>query len=238
MVDPSERGVLTRKGAFFLAASAFAERFMGPDGAYAFAFGFPSERHARLGERLALYTRVDEVLEASWPPLPPRPGLFHRTRALPDRDLGIVDVLWQAMAGALRDVVVGVRDAAHIRHRFLEHPAAEYLVLLVTRRFGRKPRGVLVLRDHGAVGIEIVDVVAAPDALMPLVAVARRVAGRLRRPKVFAWMTPRAADSFKPSAPVLKPAGIPVPTIIWKAAPDLKKLRGQWWLLGGDADSR
>jgi lipopolysaccharide transport system ATP-binding protein len=238
MVDPVERAVLMRKGPFFLAASAFAERFMGSGSDYAFAFGFPSERHARLGERLALYERVDDVLEATWPPLPPRAGLLHRTRELREQELGIVDGLWQRMADELRHVVLGVRDSAYIRRRFLEHPAAKYLVLLVRRRLGGQPRGVLVLRDHGQSGIELIDVVAPPDALMALVAVARRVAGRLGRPKVFAWMTPRAADSFKASGPTLQRAGIPVPTIVWKTAPDLEKLRGHWWLLGGDADSR
>jgi hypothetical protein len=238
MVDPVERAVLTRKGPFFLAASAFAERFMGSASEYAFAFGFPSERHARLGERLSLYTRVDEIFEATWAALPARPGLLHRTRELREHELGIVDGLWQSMADELPDVVLGVRDSAHIRRRFLEHPAAKYLVLLVRRRFGGEPRGLLVLRDHRERGIELIDVVARPDALMALVAVARRVAGRLGRPKVFAWMTPRAAESFKASAPTLEAAGIPVPTIIWKTAPDLQKLRGHWWLLGGDADSR
>jgi len=237
MVDPVERAVLTRKGAFFLAASAFAERFMG-SAEYAFAFGFPSERHARLGERLALYARVDEVLEATWPALPGRPGLFHRTRELAGHEFGIVDVLWRSMAEALHHAVIGVRDSAYVRRRFLEHPTAKYLVLLVRRRFGGQPRGLLVLRDHGQRGIELIDVVAHPDALQALVAVARRIAARLGRPQVFAWMSPRAAESFKASGPTLQPAGIPVPTIVWKKAPDLQKLRGHWWLLGGDADSR
>jgi hypothetical protein len=238
MVDPLERGILTRKGAFFRATAKFAESMVGPGRAYAFAFGFPSERHARLGERLGLYARVDEIVDAEWPPLPARPGLLTRTRALTINDLSDVDALWTQMAGALQDVALGVRDGAYVVRRFLEHPAARYLTLLVRHRFSSTPIGLLVLRDREADGLELVDVVAAPEAYPDLVTVARRVAARLGRRRVFAWMTPRAAESFKATQPKVSPAGITVPTIVWDVVPDLEKLRGKWWLLGGDADSR
>ncbi|MBI4204742.1 MAG: GNAT family N-acetyltransferase [Betaproteobacteria bacterium] len=238
MVDPAERGVLTRRGPFFLATTAFAERCVGPGRSYALAFGFPSERHTRLGEHLGLYARVDEVLEASWPALPARPGLLHSARALAVEQLDAVDALWEGMAEKLTGVAVGERNGARIRNRFLEHPTIGYLTFLVKHRFTGAPIGLVVLRDHGETGIELVDVVAPPESLAPLVATARRVAGRLGRPKVFAWMTPRAAESFAGSAPDLAPAKIPIPTIIWNASPDLGKLRGNWWLMGGDADSR
>jgi lipopolysaccharide transport system ATP-binding protein len=238
MVDPAERGILTRRGAFFLATSKFADALVGPGRPYLFAFGFPSERHARLGERLGLYTRVDEILDAQWAALPPRPGFLYRTRLLAESELGSIDVLWEKMAAHFGDVVIAVRNGAHVRRRFLQHPAAIYLPLLVRHRFSGAVAGLLILRDREESGIELVDVVAAPEAFPALLTVARRVAGRLGRKRVFAWMTPRAADSFKRTQPQLAPAGIPVPTIVWSAVPDLEKLRGQWWLLGGDADSR
>lgn len=238
MVDPAERGVLTRRGPFFLATTAFAERLVGPGRAYALAFGFPSERHTRLGERLGVYARVDEVLEASWPAMPARPGLLHRTRPLTLEQLDTVDMLWRKMADRLTGVAIAVRNGSHIRHRFLEHPTITYLSLLVRQRFTGTAIGLVVVRDHGEPGIELVDVVAPPESFVALVAVARRVAGRLGRHRVFGWMTPRAADSFRLSSPALVPAGIPVPTITWSATPDLEQLRGRWWLMGGDADSR
>ncbi len=238
MVDPVERGVLTRRGPFFLAATAFAERFVGPGRAYALAFGFPSERHCRLAERLGVYARVDEMLEASWPALPGRPGLFERARPLTLKQLDVVDWLWKKMAERLTGAAVAVRNGAHIRHRFLEHPTIGYLAFLVTQRFTGAAIGLVVLRDHGESGIELLDVVAPPQSLPPLVVVARRVAGRLGRQKVFAWLTPTAAAAFAGSRPTLAPAGVPVPTIIWSSSPDLEKLRGHWWMTGGDTDFR
>jgi hypothetical protein len=238
MVDPSERGMPRRRSPFFFATSRFAEDLLGPGRPYAFAFGFPSERHARLGERLGLYARVDEILEANWTALPARFGVLYRTRPLALDELACVDELWTSMADDLRDTVIGTRDSSYVRRRFLEHPTLRYLMLLVRQRFSRQPVGLVVLRDHGEPGVELVDAIAPVAALPTLVTVARRVAGRLRRHRVFGWMTPRAAQSFKASEPALAPAGIPVPTMIWKAAPELDKLRGHWWLLGGDADSR
>ena len=238
MVDPAERGVLTRRGPFFLAARAYAERMVGPGRAYALAFGFPSERHTRLGEHLGLYARVDEVLEASWPALPDRRSILRSVRPLVRAQLGAVDFLWEKMAAAMNGVAIAVRDAAHVRHRFLEHPAIAYLCLLVRQRLSGAPVGVVVLRDHGPNGVELMDVVAAPQSLAHLVEVARCVAGRLGRERVFAWVTPSAADSMAASRPALVPAGVPVPTIVWSASPDLDRLRGRWWLTGGDSDFR
>jgi hypothetical protein len=238
MVDPSERGAPRRRSPFFVATSRFAEDLVGPGRPFAFAFGFPSERHARLGERLGLYARVDEILEANWEPLSATPDVLYRTRPLAHDEIGSVDDLWEAMAGDLRDTVIGTRGGSYVRERFIEHPTLRYLTLLVRHRFSRQPQGLVVLRDHGESGVELVDAVAPVASLPILVSVARRVAGRLHRSRVFGWMTPRAAESFKASAPALAPAGIPIPTIVWKAVPDLDKLRGKWWLLGGDADSR
>ena len=238
MVDPSARGLPRGRSPFFLMTSRFAEDLVGPGRPYAFAFGFPSERHARLGERLGLYARVDEILDASWGALPATPSVRYRTRTIEPDEIGCIDGLWAKMKEDLRHTVIGIRDSAYVRRRFLEHPTLRYLVLLVRQRFSREPMGLVVLRDHGESGVELVDAIGPVAALPILVTVARRVAGRLHRRRVFGWMTPRAAASFEASRPTLAPAGIPVPTIVWKAAPHLDKLRGHWWLLGGDADSR
>ncbi len=238
MVDPAERGVLTRRGPFFLVTKAFAEHLVGPGRDYVLAFGFPSERHTRLGEHLGLYARVDEVLEASWPASPDRPRWFERARPLAPAQLDMVDALWRAMADGLGGVAVPVRNGAHVRHRYLEHPTVTYLSFLVTRRVSGAAMGLVVLRDHGRAGVELIDLVGAPKRFARLVEIARRVAGRLGREKVFAWLTPSAAASLSESHPALAPAGVPVPTIVWGSSPDLEKLRGRWWLTGGDADFR
>jgi hypothetical protein len=236
MVLPEERGILKRHGAFFLATRAYAERYVGPDRAYAFAFGFPSERHARLGERLGLYARVDEILEATWTVLDARPSLRYKARLLQPNEVRTIDELWRRMSSNLKDLCIGVRDAAHISHRFLAHPTVKYAPLLVTHRLTGTPLGLVVLRDHNDSGLELLDAIAEPSSIPVLVRIARRAAARLGRKKLFAWLTPSAAKYF--DAAVVTPAGVPVPTIVWGASPNLEKLRGQWWLTGGDSDFR
>jgi hypothetical protein len=236
MVLPAERGILTRRGAFFLTASAYADRYVGPDRPYALAFGFPSERHARLGEHLGLYARVDEILEASWTALDARASVRYKARLLQPHEVSIVDELWHRMSGSLDDLCIGVRDAAHVAHRFLAHPTVSYLPLLITHRFTGRAIGLLVLRDHADAGLELVDTIAEPSSIAVLVRIGRRVAARLGRRKLFAWLTPAASAYF--DNPAVSPAGVPVPTIIWGASPDLAKLRGHWWLTGGDSDFR
>ena len=236
MVLPAERGILTRRGAFFLTAAAYADRYVGPNRAYALAFGFPSARHARLGEHLGLYARVDEIFEASWTALNRRFSVIYKARLLQPHQLALVDELWQRMANRLQDVCICVRDAAHVGHRFLAHPTVVYLPFLVTHRLTGRAIGLVVLRDHKESGVELLDVIAEPSDVPVLVKVARRVAARLGRDKVFAWLTPSASAYF--DDPALTPAGVPVPTIVWGSSPDLVKLRGRWWLTGGDTDFR
>lgn len=238
MVDPAQRGILTRRGAFFRAASAFAESCVGPGRAYAFAYGFPSERHTRLGERLGLYERVDEILEASWTPSGGRYSLRYRVSVLSPDDLGLIDRLWCTMAASLGEVTVAMRDSAYVRRRYLRHPVIAYLPLMVRRRFRGTAVGLVVLRDHGENGVELIDVVAPPVSFPVLVAVACRFARSLGRTRVFSWLTPSAARTFSGSHPSLAPTGIAVPTIVWGGRPDLRKLRGRWWLMGGDTDFR
>jgi hypothetical protein len=236
MVLPEERGILKRHGAFFLTTRAYAERYVGPDRAYAFAFGFPSERHARLGEHLGLYARVDDIVEATWTALDARPSVRYKARLLQPDEVRIVDDLWHRMSSHLSDFCIGVRDAAHVSHRFLAHPTVKYLPLLVTHRLTAAPLGLVVLRDHNDSGLELLDAIAEPASIPVLVKIARRAAARLGRERLFAWLTPCASKHFE--ADVVTRAGVPVPTIIWGTSPDLEKLRGHWWLTGGDSDFR
>ena len=55
-------GFLTRKNPFFLSVASCIELF-GQQ-----SFGFPNERHMRLGEKIGFYREVNQILEARWSP--------------------------------------------------------------------------------------------------------------------------------------------------------------------------
>ena len=238
MVEPRQRRAFTRHGAFFRAASAFAEGLIGPDKQYLCAYGFPSERHYRLGEHLGLYIRIGELLEAAWPPLPSRLALNVTVSPLQPSQLELLPQLWQSMAEDLIDKVVLERNNAYIQHRFLQHPTVDYMLLLVKQRFTGKPLGLLILRDHGSEGVELIDIVASLKQMPSLISTAQRVTGKLKRHRLFSWLTSSVADALQDTNPQLEDLNVPLGTISWQQKDYLLHTRDQWWLIGGDADSR
>jgi hypothetical protein len=237
MVDPAERGVLTRKGPFFLAASTFLNARIGAGKPYRYGYGFPHERAMKVAERLKLYVPADELLEAVWPPSKDA-GFALRARPLQRSQKRLVDGLWRAMARDAKNVVIGVRDGAHVERRFLDHPTTRYFCLHVTTRWLRKPVGLVVLRDRGADGTELIDVVAPRTAISSIVNVARRAAGRAGHQRLFAWMTPSAAAWFEPTGPAITPTGYIIPASALDRPENALQVRGKWWLVGGDTDFR
>ncbi|NTV13883.1 MAG: GNAT family N-acetyltransferase [Desulfobulbaceae bacterium] len=238
MSDPAHGRLLTRRGPFFLAASAYLERFIGPEKAYCLGFGFPSKRAIRLAERLGLYASVGEVQEASWGGLSPRHHLTVTVKSLSAAQADLVEPLWQKMAADCTDFILPVRDGQYIRQRFLEHPSVNYLVFVVRRRVSGTPWGLLVLRDHGEAGVELLDLVAPRQRLSALVRIARQITAKLGRRRLFAWLTAPVAAALADSAPLLAATDVSIPTSVWRIPDEASRLRDRWWLMGGDADFR
>ncbi len=68
MVAGDGHDSLVRHGALHQVAATFLEQQMGWARPHAVGFGFPTERALKVGERLGLYQRVDELVQLSWPP--------------------------------------------------------------------------------------------------------------------------------------------------------------------------
>ncbi|SOD18583.1 GNAT family N-acetyltransferase [Nitrosomonas ureae] len=242
MVDTSERGILTRKGPFFLMTAAFLEHYIGYGKPYLIGFGFPNERHMKIAERHGLYGEVGKMVEITWPPLSKFP--HWRTRLLPITPLDnntqiplIVNECWQQMANDLQTALVGVRDWAYIQHRYLNHPTQHYQVVLIKNRGGDQTRGVLILR-YDAHGCEIVDFIA-PLAEIPLLVLhARRLAGINGQQRLFCRITENFAAHFAVAGGTRKTLDIRIPASTWDNAPSIDSLRNHWWLMSGDADFR
>jgi len=237
MVDPAERGVLTRRGAFFLAAAHYLRASVGFGKAFPLAFGFPSQRPYRLGERLGLYAKAGELARIDWPALDARPDLRLRTRPLATGQAAAVDRLWLEMAAALSRQIVGVRDFAYLRHRYLEHPTVDYRVFLVCKRLSAAPFGVVVVRELDG-ELELVDLVAPPERLAALVGIVRRLAFALGKPKAYTWITAQHAARLAGPCGSVSPPHIIVPALDWPQAIPAADIDGRWWLMPGDTDFR
>lgn len=235
MVDPDERGVLRREGPFFLAAQHYLRASVGVGKPFAIAFGFPSQRAYRLGERLGIYAKAAEILRIDWPASHSWPSPWLRTRPLTPDKRPATDRLWLEMAASLSRQIVGTRDFAYLQRRYLNHPTIGYRVLLVSRRWTGAPFGVVVVRELEG-ELELVDVVAPPERLVALANIVRRLAWNLGKPKAYAWITAQHANLLAGADGLASPAGITVPALAWPQAIPPAEIDGHWWLMAGDTD--
>jgi hypothetical protein len=244
MVARSANAALVRKGPLYRVAARFLDAEVGFGRPHLLAFGFPSARHHAVAERLGLYGQLDRFVSLSWPaaaqPGGPRPSvqpIGRAGRGFDAAETRVVDRLWRAMAAALPEAIVGVRDAAWLRHRYLMHPGWRYELLLVRHGWLRRPLGVVVLRAREADRLELLDVVGAPAAYPALVRAARSRAHALGLPRVEAWITESQRTLLAPAGEAtVTDLQIPLPHIVHTPGPAAEEQRGRWLLLGGDAD--
>jgi len=236
MVDATERALFTKKGAFLVICTTFAEVH---GATYLTAFGFPNQRAMRVAERTGIYSEVDHMVSVHWNPMPDRPRLATRICYIPGdfppRYRNIVDRLWADMKTDLQQAIVGVRDANYVLHRYLNHPHHRYDILVVTSRLMGVPLGVIVLRRHDGV-CELSDIIAPLRNIPALIAQARRMARRFGLSELYAWITWHNAPLFTATGGVEKPMDIRIPTSTWIDVPLVEAQRDRWWLMSGDTD--
>jgi hypothetical protein len=239
MVQVDERGVLTRRGPFFLATAGFGALYAGYGSEHRITFGFPNERHARLGQRLGLYSVVGKIVELCWRDLSAGRRAGRRVRPLNGRGWRswerLVARLWRQMRRDLQGAVVGVRDWSYLRHRYLLHPEHDYRLFLLLGPLGLRPYGLFVLRPLGR-RCELVDLLGGLQHLPEVVRSALPIARRLGAEEVFGWITEGFAPLLGVAGATVRDPGIPVPTITWTPGPDPAQFRGRWWLMAGDSD--
>jgi hypothetical protein len=238
MVLQAERGILTRKGPFFLATANFLENFLGYERAFPFAFGFPSERHFRLASLLGLYDKVGEIMQITWTGLKSRPSYKFKIRPLNhDKDALTVERLWQEMASAMNDQIIGVRDWTYLQHRYLKHPTLTYQLYLISSRLTGAPIGIIVVRVLDD-ALELLDIIAPPQQIATLVHCLRRLSWRLGKEKAYCWITQQHAQLFAGDTGDIITTGIVIPHNRWTKGIPANELLDHWWLMAGDTDFR
>ncbi len=238
MVSDKERGVLTRKGAFFVAASTFPECFVGYGARFLIGFGFPNRRAMLVAERMKLYGEVDRMKGVRWQAGGQRPRLTTGIKEIEDAPLkweSVINSLWSKMSEELTDAIVGIRDWEYIRHRYLIHPEHDYHVLLVHSRMTGAGRGLFVLRHHEHES-NLLDIVAPMSEIPFIIGEAKRVCALRGTPSLFTWITETFAEKFLCHDSEITDIDVRIPTSIWTPGPDKKELKDKWWLMSGDTD--
>jgi|CXWL01.1.fsa_nt_gi SAM-dependent methyltransferase len=242
MVDAAERGVLTRKGAFFLMAATFPERFVGYGKPYLLGFGFPNERHMKVAKRHGLYAKVGHLVEFSWNALSRFPLWGTRLQPINREQIDFataaaINECWQRMAADLKKAIIGVRNWQYLQHRYLDHPSQQYQIILVKNRFSGRARGILVLR-YDSEDCEIIDLIAPLEEIPLLIIHARRLAGIGNKNRVFCHITENFAAHFAAADGTRQTLDIHIPATTWSVGPTPEILKDQWWLMSGDKDHR
>ena len=240
MVEKSKRAILSRSGPLFLAASTLVEAYLGYGRECLLAFGFPNERAWKAPQRLGIYGRATgRVVEVSWACRRSLPRLTSTVRPFDlsaPAHAAAVDAVWSEMARELPQAIIGVRDAAWLRYRYMEHPDKVYQPFAVRRRAGGAVMGVFVILQNGQEW-ELMDFIARPCHVRLVVQQARRLAGAAGVSRLFAWVS----DAILPHLPSdtdVRELSIIVPANAWTDGPDPETLNGRWWLTGGDSDFR
>lgn len=237
MVDPAERAVMTRQGAFFQVASAWLEAYFGCAREHLLAFGFPNRRALQLGEKLGLYAQVAQLAELNWSPLEPkRSWASHAVRLDPGADhAAVFAVLWRNMRPDMADRILVIRDAAYLSYRYQANPQFRYELVAIRRRLTGTPLALVVLRREDQ-ACRLLDYVGALREIPRALAHTRRLVGLWGLPRLTAWTTADDAPIFAATEAAVNATDVCVPCNAWSESPAVEEIRGRWWLMMGDTD--
>lgn len=238
MVKPSRRWAGGKRGMFYRITRLLFEKEILPAGKRWLAFGFPHERHARLGKKLGLYKEISRVVEFSFSPR--RQGFWWRGERIAslsgEREARILLKSWEAMAKDLQGAVVMARAPEFYRRRVFGRPGNAYETWIVRGRLGGAA-GVLVLARH-AQGLEISDWVGPRQGVEAALAVACARAREVLAPRVMAWASYPFAPLWRPHATEEK--GIEGCLVVndYPVPFDENTLGEGWWFSPLDTDFR
>ncbi len=155
MSHPQYRGLLGgRRGVYVRTIDAFLEAYCG-DGKVVFLYGFPGERHFRLGQLTQNYGRLEggvACLQGNVPDIS-LPARVARVERLMDPD-GRLDGLAALFDRQLPFWVR--RDRRFIEWRYFRHPQRQYRVYVGRKRWRRDYTGLMVLTGAAEPGLGVV----------------------------------------------------------------------------------
>ena len=240
MVAPDERAA-GRSGPLMRAAASYIDNMPALYSGFAFAFGFPSERHMRLGVVLGHYKPVESIHEIIWPALtnktPLREQMHSVDKAAAPQYQEQINALWGQMRHDFADFIVPVRDFERWLYRYVRHPEFTYQIALISAPLTSKPLALIVMLEHPDY-MELVDYVGGKDSVALAVQGARHCAGQLGKPAVKGWFTNAIVSLFEAESLSVQKVGIEVPINLRGRTIQEAVLPAPLWLMAGDTDFR
>ena len=244
MVDPSWRGILTRRGPFFHASQRLYASRLGPVGQRPFqlGFGFPNERHMRLAVKSHLAWDGGRLHELRWSTQPAassvRLGWGWHWDALTRADADLledVDRAWLAMRDEGGARTLGQRDRHYVTWRYLNRPNQKYHLFRLRRAWPSRTVGIAVLKLQCPQS-QWLDWIGPSSWLTPACRASQLEAARFGAHELGAWASPMVVDALQGSKwqhnAVTACLGLPAASDLTES--EVKEL--DWWLMGGDTD--
>lgn len=243
MVHPSIRKQYGKGSLFFEVAATFLEREIGNTVNHLLGFGFPNQKTMNISKRLGLYQKTDDFIEIVY-----SAENSERQRgqySIEDYDAEdeastqALDRLWASMRHDYAEGIIGVRDAAYVRYRYVDHPFAasgQYRCVLLRDDRSGEVAAFAVLKRHEE-GRLLMDLVCAAQTMSTAIAsliqdLSERGEGEILR----AWVTRSGSDRLMLDGAIVNELGIEIPCNSWNPGPSAELLYGAWWLTAGDMD--
>lgn len=237
MVDRSARQSIERNGLFAYTAKGFLDSTLGYGSLNQIAFGFPSLRAYSVGERLGIYSKVEEIIQFKWQIKNHTPSLRTKLREISSVEncSGEIAILWYKMTLDLEDKIIGVRDAKYLVDRYENHPQFKYRIFVIRNRISSRALALFVLRKEENI-TKLMDFVGPLRYLPIAIRYGRRLARDWACDYLLAWITSSNASLFRCEDAVEESAEIVIPTDAYVNKLPYSSVRNKWWLMMGDTD--
>ncbi|AKF24204.1 hypothetical protein YH65_01425 [Sulfurovum lithotrophicum] len=236
MVSAKARGGIKTNSPFFSSTKAWILSNLGVNKEFLLTYGFPNDRHMRLGEKMGLYTEVDKVKEVDW--------YTKKREASPLINVDLFDynkemdktinALWNTMADEFKENIIGIRDAQYLRRRYMKHPLIKYQTYLVYDE-KEKLLGVFVLRIEDKLAA-LMDIIAPKAQFEMIINEAIRIAHNEGAKLLRAWVPESRIELFNHARALINNTDIVIPTISIVKGLNPEEIKGKWFLTYGDTD--
>ena len=239
MVNTSVIKSLARKGPFFQIATAFLEEHIGYDKEALLGFGFPNQTHMKIASHLGLYREVDQIKEVVYPATALCPPFWLKCTEINAQNsptfVTTLNQLWDGMRKDLTSAILGIRDANYLLRRYFQRPCKTYRLLLLTNRFTREGKGLMVFNIDPS-RFELIDILCPLSNREALIQCARFEASKHASQTLLFRITQTYTHLFMTQDAQIRDLDIRVPANIWTPGPDIEQLKNRWFLTSGDMD--
>lgn len=234
MVSPKNRGGLKNKSVFYALLNTWTSMNLNESSDYYICFGFPNERHYRLGQALGKYSKGDGITEVIWDTNAITLSKQVKYSLVTELNMNEVNLLWTSVAEDFKNVLIGVRDAQFFIWRYLNHPEHQYQIYSVNSEVGDLI-GIFVLKIDKK-EFKLMDLLANKVHFPLIIYAACDACNNEGGSRLKSWISASQAFLLDYEGAKFSKTDVFVTTMHGRYALDSKKIKDHWFVTYGDTD--